>query len=230
MHNVERMVLDCASRRIAVPNGSLWKVLKPNMERIGCNLRDPDRSGFVGNGFRGDWQDVRWIVRDRRMVAPLVAFGHFDAGITGLDLLIESGLPLQIIGRLTGPESFYALAGPHGWHPGHGHIVAAELHERFAPHVLSSASNLPSDVAPLPPFRIVHMDGFEEEMPDDGFCQGILVATVTGNSIREKNLVIPRGMQRLFTSYPVLVARKSPSAGVKEMLDALKRCLCVVTN
>lgn len=224
MHMLDNDCREPSAVRIAIARGTLLPALIAVLKAIGCALLpEPDRNGFLGRGFAGNWTNVSFFVRDRRMIPCLVAYGRFSAGITGRDIVFNSGLPLKYLSTLASPESYWALASVEGWMPQPGSEVGCELEEYFAPLVLKRAED-------LPPCKIVHIEGHEECAIEDGLCQAILVATRTGDSIRKKGLVIRPGCEKLFTSSPMLVSRNQRSVcegeALSVLVEALRRAGC----
>lgn len=202
---------------IAVPRGNLFQPIYDVLKTAGASLCEkPERSGFLGSGLNGSRFELRYFLRDRRMIPRLVEEGVFAAGFTGLDILIDSGLEtsVQTLGRLVGPESYWSLASECGHVHGKGRIGCELL--QFAHRVL------------VPRFEgnLVRIDGFEEYAIRDGLCETVLLVTATGKSVREAGLKLVTGAEKLFTSYPVLIAKRKLSTHQSDAITAFAERIC----
>ena len=207
--------------KIAVPSGNLSRTIVPAIKQIATEvLEAPGRDGLFACGFLGNWMEVAFYLRDRRMIPRLVSEGTFDAGITGLDLVDENNFPRKrILGMFAKPVTQWFVAGPKGWWPpGYKKIrVGAELHRVFAKKVLFRAG--------LYSYSLVPIEGFEECAIADGLCDAILVVVETGRALRELGLEVPSSCPLLFESRPVLITKETVSLWTADALRALKDAL-----
>ncbi len=198
--------------KIVLPNGSLWQRLVMYLAVAGYPVRDPDRTGFCCSVNGIDFFQV-----DRRMVPAFVAQA-FDAGITGHDLHLASGIRgLCEVGQLcfsraTDQPTRWVLARKAGFRRKKGQAVtiACEL-PRLASILLRRAS-LPFS------YRVIRIDGSEEQYVKEGLSDMVLVVTETTRSIRENSLEIVPGCENLLQSTPRVLARKNLPVSKEEAL------------
>lgn len=205
--------------KIAIPSGNLSRTISPAIKQIATEVLDqPGRDGLFARGFLGNWMEVSFHLRDRRMIPRLVAEGTFDAGITGLDLVDENAFPRKmILGIFPSPVTQWFVAGPQGWWPPRDGIkIGAELHRNFAKKVLFRA---------IRHYTLVPIEGYEECAIADGLCDAILVVVETGRTLRELGLEVPSSCPLLFESRPVLIAKETVSLWTADALRALKGAL-----
>ncbi len=204
--------------RMIVPNGSLWQRLAMYLAIAGYTLREPDRTGFCGcaNG-------VEFFQADRRMIPGFVEVA-FDAGITGYDLLLASGIKgLREVANLcfsraSDRPSCWVLARRKGFRRrGKTVTIACEL-PRLATILLRRRQ---------PPFRyrIVRIDGSEELCVKERLADMALVVTESGTSIRANSLEIVPGFENLLASTPRILARRKLPVAKEEALLALSTAL-----
>src|SRR3990170_4328423 len=111
--------------RIAVPNkGSLSEVAADMLVEAGYAGRRDPRALSV----RDDRNDVEFFYLRPRDIATYVGSGALDVGITGRDLLLDSGSPAFEIEALDFADSTMRFAGP----PGEFADVAALAGARIA--------------------------------------------------------------------------------------------------
>lgn len=269
---------DCT--RIAVPNGSLRRHVFPQLERAGFPLSEPDRAQSFCCGRHGC---LEFFERDRRMIPRLVAGGNFAAGITGLDLLVDT-VVLRLEDWIRLADSQKTLAHDMDWLRGvspQRDLVppynASEGFERCAEVKLTSEATyylfqgtrrfdvellLDASIQQLVRLRlltgrpdpvirwvlavkagdmfpgrgvgcellgfgrafqskvigaaaseVVRIEGKEECMIADGYCDSVLVVSETGKSLSENGLKPLEGCETILRSFPCLVAKSSlPSA------------------
>lgn len=195
--------------RFIIPTGSLADAVRTYLRLAGYDVPMPDRRGFCGvvNGVEF-WQ------LDRRTIPKFLATGKYDAGITGRDLLIESGVRnldeycALNFSRSSEQPTRWVLAKRADKHfPSHRRVtIGCEL-PRFAAHILQD-----KDFG----YRIVPISGSEEQCVRDGIVDMILVVTESGSSLTANSLDIVPGCECLFESTPVIVARPT--------LDDQDRC------
>ena len=220
MHLIETRATYCRIR-IVIPRGSLFKPVSEQFKAIGARLQEPDRAGFCGCGFEGGYENVEIVVRDRRMIPQLVGHGMFDAGITGLDILVNSGIRTRIVGRLREPESKWVLASKCNWLPRSDgqSLIGAEL-RKLARKILANQNGLQR-------CQVTPIEGFEEQAIDDGLCEAVFIVSCTGKSLRESNLAIYPGCEELFKSFPVLFLKRNADIDVRSTIADLSRRLCI---
>lgn len=214
--------------KVVLPNGSLWERLVMYLALAGYQISKPDRTGSCGtvNG-------VEFIQVDRRMVLRFMA-RRYDAGITGYDLILNSGFGLTFrfiaelcFSRSTDQPSRWVLAKSK--RPGlidsaqKKPLVACEL-PALARILLEQTSVFPDG------YDILEIDGSEELCVRDGLADYVLVVTETGGSIRACDLEIVEGCGSLLVSTPRIVARQRLSDEKEELLQALSFSLQAVVG
>ncbi|MDD4319759.1 MAG: phosphoribosyl-AMP cyclohydrolase [Candidatus Peribacteraceae bacterium] len=210
--------------RFVLPNGSLWERLVMFLSLAGFSISKPDRTGFCGtvNG-------VEFFQFDRRMVPQFVATScRCDAGITGKDLLLASGVEEL---REIAPLCFSRASDqPTRWvlakrkervlQQGDEVVIGCELPE-LARKIL--------DPVPLPfTYRIVKIEGSEEPCVLWNIVDMVLVVTETGGSLRACGLEIVQGCDCLLESTPVILARRYLPPEKEETLQRLSLALQAV--
>ena len=192
-------------------SGSLSKRFRIYLERAGYELTDPDSRGFCGIS-RG----VRFWQRDRRMIPWHVVSGRFDAGLTGHDLILSSGVDLDSFRMLQELPFSRNSDGPSTW------VLAAhpkDDHKRCRNDLglipVTVGCELPGLARCLQgawsgPYwfeQIIPLEGNEEMAIEDGLCEAILVVSETGKSLKEAGLTIISSEP--FLSSPQIIAKNS---------------------
>lgn len=203
--------------RVLVPTGSLSAKMKTYLGTVGYRLKDRDRKGYCGSVGQIDFFE-----RDRRMIPSLLG-PHFDAGITGKDLVVASGIRgLRTIAAL--PFS-RASDKPTRW------VLAALADARTMSRVRVgcelpglAAILLPS-IPDFPAYDIIRIEGSEETAIKDGVCDAVLVVTESGDSLLANGLRIVEGGDNLLLSYPEIVAVGSLSTTRELLLTQLSAAL-----
>lgn len=204
-----------------LPNGSLGPAVKSYL-RPEYVIPEPDRTGFCGKVNGIDFYQL-----DRRTIPSFVERGFGDAGLTGNDLLIESGVEsLDVVcevpfSRSSERPARWVLA----WreHPSYFYLnpgvvvrIGCEL-PRFAEIVLEKVDFR---------FEIVPISGSEEQMVTSGLVDMVLVVTESGKSLRANGLdEIFIGSEEMCVSNPVIIAKPDLSDEKRERLSALSATL-----
>lgn len=226
--------------KFVIPNGSLSERLRMYLTLAGYALDKPDRRGFCGRSRDGM---IEIFERDRRTVALHVA-GEYDAGITGLDLRINSGKnDLRVITNLCFSRK---TDQPTRW-------VAATTVQReselqcsvfkrvrlgcelpgLAQYLIDKGSlTLPPDFGKIE--KIVKLEGNEEMAVADNLCDVILVVTETGKTLEDLGLRILPGCERLLVSMPEIIAKREllpeKEAALQEIRFALDAVISAATH
>ncbi len=188
---------------VVLPRGSLGRVLQ-FLRQIGYPLHDPDERGCCG-----DYEGVRFCMRNRRLIPRLVAEGNFDGGITGRDLVIASGFvqKLRVLGevrysRASTRPSKWVLACKDGFPKPKNNEQPIRIGCEIPGVVdVKKLDGLPRGT----PVEFVPIEGDEEQAIDDGLCDVVALVTETGNSLSREGLSI---VGEVMESYPVLIAKK----------------------
>ncbi len=216
---------------IVLPSGSLSERLRMYLAKAGYDIDKPNRRGICGGSCNGK---AVFIERDRRMVARHVA-GKYDAGITGLDLLINSGLQhvLRTVADLCfsrktdQPARWVAVTSPASQCTGTVRI-GCELpgvDEYVKPSILASLQGKQNaEVLPVH----VQLEGNEEMAIEEDFCDVVLVVTETGITLRETGLFPLSGCESLLVSVTQIIAKPKLPPEKEEALQEIRFALGAV--
>ncbi|MDD5103592.1 MAG: hypothetical protein PHX93_04285 [Candidatus Peribacteraceae bacterium] len=139
-------------------------------------------------------------------MVPLQVSGSFDAGLTGKDLVLASGIRgMRVItelcfSRRSNNPTRWVLASREGVLPSSGSMTVGCEYPALVQELLGKMS-LPCT------FTAVPIEGTEEQAIADGLCSHVLVVTETGGSLKRAGLAIVEGCGDLFVSVPVLIAK-----------------------
>ncbi len=196
--------------RFLLPTGSLSTKVRTYLSTVGFRLKERDRTGFCGSVG-----SIDFFERDRRMI-PVLLGEQFDAGITGKDLVVASGVQnLRTIAEL--PFS-RGSDKPTRWVLAAASDVRAMERVRVGCELPGLAAMLLPQIAGFPAFEIVQIEGSEEMAIKDGLCDAVLVVTESGNSLDANGLTIVEGADNLLLSYPQIVAVASLSPAKEKLL------------
>ncbi len=186
--------------RFVLPTGSLAPRTRALLQQVGYALAEPDAWGYCGTS-----NGVEFYQRDRRMV-PRQVSGSFDAGLTGKDLVLASGMRgMRMItelcfSRRSNSPTRWVLASRDGVLPPDGSMTVGCEYPALVQELLGTMS-LPCT------FTAVPIEGTEEQAIADGLCSHVLVVTETGGSLKRAGLAIVKGCENLLVSVPVLIAK-----------------------
>ena len=206
--------------KFVIPNGSLSQRLLMYLALAGYSLDKPDRRGFCGRSQDGR---IEIIERDRRMIPHLVARGY-DAGITGLDLILNS----RVEGLRTVANLCFAKRSdrPTRW------VLAMQGMCDFTRKVRigTELEHLPSILLPNCPliienYEVVRLEGNEELAIEEDLCDLILVVTETGKTLDDLGLKIFPGCEQLLVSMPQIIAKPELSPDKEEALQEIRFAL-----
>lgn len=182
--------------RIAVPNkGSLSESASEVLREAGYRQRSDMRDLVLSDPENG----VEFYYLRPRDIAVYVGSGELEAGITGRDLLIDSGAPAHEVLELDfGTSTFrFAASVEHDW----------TLQDVAGKRVATSYPGLVSDYL----FRakisatVVRLDGAVESSVRLGVADVIADVVSTGNTLRQAGLKIFG--EPILTSEAVLIQR-----------------------
>lgn len=186
--------------RFVIPNGSLSSKLTEYLIIAGYPISSPDRSGFCGRA-----NDIEFYQLDRRMV-PYFIETEFDAGITGYDLWLASGVThLKSLAELgfakkTEQPSRWVLVKKKG-------VTIYPSKIKIACELPKLAEILMEKVSLQKKYEIVRIDGSEEQSVVFGIADMALLVTETGTSISANGLEIVSGCENLLVSTPRIISR-----------------------
>lgn len=154
---------------------------------------------------------------------PVLLGEQFDAGITGKDLVVASGVQnLRVIAEL--PFS-RGSDKPTRWVLAAASDVRAMERVRVGCELPGLAAMLLPQIAGFPAFEIVHIEGSEETAIKDGLCEAVLLLTESGDSLGANFLRIVSGADNLLLSYPEIVAVASLSPVKEKLLQQVTAAL-----
>lgn len=210
--------MSSSTLRFVYPSGSLRNRFRAFAATMGYVLGEPDERGFCGNA-----NHIEFYERDRRMV-PLHVAGMYDAGITGKDLIVESGVKdLRTVADICFSRS---TSRPTRW------VLAGDFlfeEESVTWDVIRVGCELPRLGERLflqspyanRKFRMVKLEGNEEAAISDGLCDVVLCVTETGGALKRANLRVLDRCDELFVSVPQIIAKPVLSATQEELLKEL---------
>lgn len=182
--------------RIAVPNkGSLSEAASEVLREAGYRQRSDMRDLVLSDPDNG----VEFYYLRPRDIAVYVGSGELEAGITGRDLLIDSGAPAQEVLELDfGTSTFrFAASIEHDW----------TLKDVEGKRVATAYPGLVSDYLSRAKISatVVRLDGAVESSVRLGVADVIADVVSTGNTLRQAGLKIFG--DPLLTSEAVLIQR-----------------------
>jgi ATP phosphoribosyltransferase len=183
--------------RIAVPNkGSLADASIAILSEAGYKQRSDSRDLILMDNENG----VEFYYLRPRDIAIYVGSGELEAGITGRDLLIDSGAPSSEVMSLDFGASTFRFAAPvdRDWNVGD---IAGKRVATAYPGLVNAYLNsmkISADVVPL--------DGAVESSVRLGVADLIADVVSTGNTLRQAGLKIFG--DPILTSEAIVIARK----------------------
>lgn len=217
--------------KFITPNGSLSERLRMYLAKAGYDIDKPDRRGYCGRSQNGK---IEFIERDRRMIPHLLATGHFAAGITGLDLVLNSGVE----GLRTVANLCFAKRSDHPtrWVLAVDPKEMQRRQENLSSLALRVGCELPGLVRKIMPLcnfesrpysldAVVQLEGNEEMAIQDGLCDAILVVTETGKTLEDIGLAVPSGYEQLLISMPQIIAQPKLPLDMEDALQELRFAL-----
>lgn len=182
--------------RIAIPNkGQLSDPAREMLREAGYAAAATSRELVV----QDPENDVEFFFLRPRDIATYVASGTLDVGITGQDMLADSGADAQTVLELSFAPSTFRLAAP----AGSIKDVASANGKRIAtsyPGILASwltAQNITAD--------IVKLDGAVENAVRLGVADLVADVVATGTTLKQAGLEVVG--EPIFTSQAILITR-----------------------
>ncbi len=168
--------------RIAVPNkGSLAETAAQMLWEAGYTGRRDPRDLHTADPRNG----VEFFYLRPRDIATYVGSGALDVGITGRDLLLDSGSDAAEIAPLGFGDSTFRFAGPAG--------AFSELAELEGVRVATSYPGLVGDFLAghgVTPAKLVKLDGAVESAVRLGVADAVADVVSTGSTLRKAGLEI----------------------------------------
>jgi ATP phosphoribosyltransferase len=198
--------------KIAVPNkGSLAESSIAILKEAGYRQRTDSRDLVLSDAANG----VEFYYLRPRDIAIYVGSGELEAGITGRDLLIDSGAGAEEVLPLDFGGSTFRFAGPAG--------SALSLKDITGKRVATAYPGLVENYLSTHGLSatVVRLDGAVESSVRLGVADLIADVVSTGNTLRQAGLEVFG--QPILTSEAILIKR--PGAEVPTGLDILIRRL-----
>ena len=190
--------------RVAIPNkGQLAEPARDMLREAGYVAAANTRELVVHDPIN----DVEFFFLRPRDIATYVGRGTLDVGITGQDLLSDSGASANEILDLGFAPSTFRLAAPAGQFSSIDEIAGKRIATSY-PGILSewlSANNLTAD--------IVKLDGAVENAVRLGVADVVADVVATGTTLRQAGLEVIGAP--IFTSQAIMIARD----GIAERSD-----------
>lgn len=201
--------------RIAVPNkGSLSEVASQMLAEAGYSGRRDSRQLVHTDARNG----VEFFYLRPRDIATYVGSGALDVGITGRDLLLDSGSSAQEIDHLDFGDSTFRFAAPAG-----GEI--SEIAQLAGRRVATSYPRLVDDFlqARGVTAELVKLDGAVESSVRLGVADAVADVVSTGATLRAAGLEIFGPV--ILESTAVLISGEQRHPGIDRLLRRLRGVL-----
>ena len=167
--------------KVAVPNkGSLAQVAIATLNEAGYRQRTDDRDLIISDPDNG----VEFYYLRPRDIAVYVGSGELEAGITGRDLLIDSGASASEILSLDFGKSTFRFAGPMDKNLTISDIAGKRVATAYPGLVQQHLKDLKIDA------EIVRLDGAVESSVRLGVADLVADVVSTGNTLRQAGLKI----------------------------------------
>ena len=167
--------------KVAVPNkGSLAQVAIATLTEAGYRQRTDDRDLIISDPDNG----VEFYYLRPRDIAVYVGSGELEAGITGRDLLIDSGASASEILSLDFGKSTFRFAGPMDKNLTISDIAGKRVATAYPGLVQQHLKDLKIDA------EIVRLDGAVESSVRLGVADLVADVVSTGNTLRQAGLKI----------------------------------------
>lgn len=225
--------------RFLLPNGSLSERLMMYLAIAGYSVAKPGR-----NGYCGTVNNVEFYQVDRRMIPHFLSWGVFHAGITGFDLLLDSGVTcLRSIAELcfskvTDRPTRWVLVQRSGF------VKKGPVFLCIGCELTTLASNLLEKIDFPGSYMLRRIEGSEEMCVANGLVDMALIVTETGESIKACGLEIAKVIpyvneddsvstfllpqETLLVSTPRILARQNLDPEKEEALTSLSLALQAV--
>ncbi|KQV08064.1 ATP phosphoribosyltransferase [Leifsonia sp. Root112D2] len=201
--------------RIAVPNkGSLSETAAQMLLEAGYNGRRDPKELIVAD----PQNDVEFFYLRPRDIATYVGSGALDVGITGRDLLLDSGSSAAEIATLDFAKSTFRFAGPTGAFSELADLEGTRVATSYPGLVGSflAASGISAD--------LVTLDGAVESAVRLGVADAVADVVETGSTLQKQGLEIFGPV--ILASEAVLISREpDAAAGDVHGVDVLLRRL-----
>ena len=197
--------------KIAVPNkGSLSETAAQMLHEAGYVGRRDPKELIVADPRNG----VEFFYLRPRDIATYVGSGALDVGITGRDLLLDSGSAAAEIAALDFAASTFRFAGPTG--------VFTELEDLSDKRVATSYPGLVGDflAANGVTADLIRLDGAVESAVRLGVADAVADVVETGSTLRKQGLEIFGPV--ILESEAVLISSPTNATGIDTLLRRLQ--------
>ncbi|NEN06281.1 ATP phosphoribosyltransferase [Diaminobutyricibacter tongyongensis] len=197
--------------KIAVPNkGSLAETAAQMLHEAGYVGRRDPKELIVADPRNG----VEFFYLRPRDIATYVGSGALDVGITGRDLLLDSGSAAAEIAALDFAASTFRFAGPTG--------VFTELEDLADKRVATSYPGLVGDflAASGVTADLIRLDGAVESAVRLGVADAVADVVETGSTLRKQGLEIFGPV--ILESEAVLISSPTNATGIDTLLRRLQ--------
>ncbi|MBL3700140.1 ATP phosphoribosyltransferase [Leucobacter luti] len=201
--------------RIAVPNkGSLSEIAAEMLTEAGYSGRRDSRK-LVHADTRND---VEFFYLRPRDIATYVGSGALDVGITGRDLLLDSGSPATEVASLEFGDSTFRFAAPAG-------ADITELSHLAGKRIATSYPQLVDDFLRARGVEsvLVKLDGAVESAVQLGVADAVADVVSTGATLRAAGLAIFGPV--ILESTAVLIGGPNEHPGIERLLRRLRGVL-----
>jgi ATP phosphoribosyltransferase len=197
--------------KIAVPNkGSLSETAAQMLHEAGYVGRRDPKELIVTDARNG----VEFFYLRPRDIATYVGSGALDVGITGRDLLLDSGSSASEIAGLDFAASTFRFAGPSG--------IFAELADLEGKRVATSYPGLVGAFLGEHGVStsLIKLDGAVESAVRLGVADAVADVVETGSTLRKQGLEIFGPV--ILESEAVLISSPAPATGVDTLVRRLQ--------
>lgn len=166
--------------RIAVPNkGSLAEAASTMLKEAGYRQRRDARELVLSDPDN----DTEFFFLRPRDIATYVASGQLDVGITGRDLLLDSGANATELLALGFGRSLFRYAAPPGMFATPNDLAGVRIATSYSGLVRRDLATRGLDA------DVVHLDGAVETAIQLGVADAIADVVATGTSLRQAGLI-----------------------------------------
>ncbi len=197
--------------KIAVPNkGSLSETAAQMLHEAGYVGRRDPKELIIADPHNG----VEFFYLRPRDIATYVGSGALDVGITGRDLLLDSGSAAAEIAALDFAASTFRFAGPTG--------VFTALEDLADKRVATSYPGLVGDFLAVNGITadLIRLDGAVESAVRLGVADAVADVVETGSTLRKQGLEIFGPV--ILESEAVLISSPTNAAGIDTLLRRLQ--------
>lgn len=197
--------------KIAVPNkGSLSETAAQMLHEAGYSGRRDPKELIVADARNG----VEFFYLRPRDIAVYVGSGALDVGITGRDLLLDSGSPAAEIAALDFAASTFRFAGPAGTYTDLTDLEGRRVATSYPGLVGQFLSDNGVDA------ELITLDGAVESAVRLGVADAVADVVETGSTLRKQGLDIFGPI--ILESEAVLISSPRSASGVDTLLRRLQ--------